>query len=101
VDGDASLHAADADGDTAAAVAALREKYPQYARTPLFHGEPTLLAVAVRRTTGWCAGTAALAGLGVGAVGGSGAAADAGGRPVGDAGTRSTEAGAVRRPGGR
>jgi PPOX class probable F420-dependent enzyme len=90
VDGEASLHGAEGAGDAAAAVAALRRKYPQYATTPLFRGEPTLLAIAVRRTVGWCAGPAALAAL---AASGDAASGDArtgstvaGPGPVGSAG---------------
>lgn len=39
---------------------ALRAKYPAYASTPLFLGEPTLLRIAPSRIVGWCASPAAL-----------------------------------------
>jgi len=48
-----------ADGETdpriAAAAAALRAKYPQYASTPLFLGAPTLLRIVVESARGWTA----------------------------------------------
>jgi PPOX class probable F420-dependent enzyme len=34
---------------------ALRAKYPQYARTPVFHGAPTLLEIESVRVTSWSA----------------------------------------------
>lgn len=43
----------------AAAVRALRGKYPQYAETALFRGTPTLLRIAPTRVTSWCASEAA------------------------------------------
>ncbi len=43
-------------GDLLAAVAALREKYPQYAEgTDLFAGVPMLLAITPQRSTSWAA----------------------------------------------
>ncbi|MCB1747930.1 MAG: pyridoxamine 5'-phosphate oxidase family protein [Gammaproteobacteria bacterium] len=39
-----------------AAVAALRAKYPQYATTPLFLGEPTLVVLPWQRVRWWAAG---------------------------------------------
>lgn len=38
-----------------AAVAALRTKYPQYATTPLFSGEPTLIVLPWQRVRWWAA----------------------------------------------
>lgn len=38
------------------AVAALRAKYPQYATTPLFRGEPTLVVMPYTRVRWWGAG---------------------------------------------
>ena len=35
------------------AVEALRAKYPQYARVPLFQGEPRLLCIAILRVSSW------------------------------------------------
>jgi len=35
------------------AVDALCAKYPQYARVPVFHGEPRLLRIAIERVTSW------------------------------------------------
>lgn len=49
------------DAELAAVAAALRAKYPQYAGTPLFGGEPRLLRIAPVRVVSWCAGPAALA----------------------------------------
>ena len=40
-------------GPGAAAVAALRAKYPQYREVPLFSGPPTLLELKIGRTRGW------------------------------------------------
>lgn len=34
-------------------VAALRQKYPQYASLPLFSGEPRLIRIEVERMLGW------------------------------------------------
>jgi PPOX class probable F420-dependent enzyme len=46
--------------EIAAAAAALRAKYPQYAQgTALFAGVPTLIAITPRRTTSWAASPAA------------------------------------------
>jgi PPOX class probable F420-dependent enzyme len=39
----------------AAAAAALRAKYPQYAATPLFLGSPTLIRITQERARGWAA----------------------------------------------
>jgi len=36
-----------------AAVAALRAKYPQYARVPLSSGEPRLLRISIERVSSW------------------------------------------------
>ena len=35
--------------------AALREKYPQYAQTPVFLGEPTALSIEIDRFASWTA----------------------------------------------
>lgn len=43
-----------------AAASALLGKYPQYAETPPFLEEPTLLRLAPERITSWCAGDGAL-----------------------------------------
>lgn len=43
------------------ASAALRAKYPQYAETPLFLGEPTLLRIEIERVQSWAASAAAIA----------------------------------------
>ena len=45
----------EADPRVAAAAAALRAKYPQYASTPLFHGAPTLIRITVESARGWAA----------------------------------------------
>jgi PPOX class probable F420-dependent enzyme len=44
------------DPETAPAAARLRAKYPQYADTPLFRGEPTLIRVRITALRSWCAG---------------------------------------------
>jgi PPOX class probable F420-dependent enzyme len=90
VDGAAALHQAGPGDDAAVAeaVAALRSKYPQYAETPLFRGAPALLSVAVERTTGWCAGPAALAALD----------RAAGAPPAGDVGSAGPDAGGAEEP---
>jgi PPOX class probable F420-dependent enzyme len=49
-----------ADCDLAAVERALRAKYPQYARLPLFSGEPRVLEIAIERAHGWCASERAL-----------------------------------------
>ena len=41
------------EGPAAEAAAALRAKYPQYRKTPLFSGPPTLLELAIARWRGW------------------------------------------------
>lgn len=63
VEGAASILAARAETlpALAAVEAALRRKYPQYASTPLFAEDPTLLRIVPERTASWCAGDAALA----------------------------------------
>jgi len=63
VEGEASVLAARPDRLPALAevVAALRRKYPQYASTLLFAGDPTLLRIAPQRLVSWCAGEEALA----------------------------------------
>ncbi len=58
---------ADAGADPATAAAdALRHKYPQYARVPLFHQTPTLIRLEPQAIASWCAGPAALAATGYG-----------------------------------
>ena len=64
--GTAQLHhptgatAADSDEMIAAVVAALRAKYPQYARVGVLRDPPTLISVASERVSSWCAGPAAV-----------------------------------------
>lgn len=41
------------DREVAGAIRALRDKYPQYADTPLFPGQVTLIRVRPRRRTSW------------------------------------------------
>lgn len=61
VDGRAQVVSQVADAVSyAAAATALRDKYPQYASTPLSHGEPRLLRVEPLRVRSWCAGPDAL-----------------------------------------
>ena len=56
IDGAGEIVAGAGAPGVADAAAALREKYPQYAETPLFRdAEPTLLAVEPRRITSWAA----------------------------------------------
>jgi PPOX class probable F420-dependent enzyme len=50
-----------ADPEVAAAVAALRAKYPQYASVPVLREPPTLLRIEVLRARSWCAGPEAAA----------------------------------------
>jgi PPOX class probable F420-dependent enzyme len=47
--------ASEADPQIAAAAAALRAKYPQYAATPLFAGAPTLVRISMDGTRSWAA----------------------------------------------
>ena len=42
----------------------LRAKYPQYARVPLFRGEPTLIEFRIERQRSWCASERAVPGAG-------------------------------------
>lgn len=60
VDGRASV-VEGASADTAAAAAALRAKYPQYARTPLFRDDdaPLLLRIEGQQLRSWAASEAA------------------------------------------
>lgn len=62
IDGRARLVAGAGD-EAQAAAAALRAKYPQYARTPLFRGgrAPQLLRIEVERVRSWAASEAAVA----------------------------------------
>jgi PPOX class probable F420-dependent enzyme len=48
------------DAQLEAVAQALRDKYPQYARVPLFAEPPRLLAIRVERVRTWCASRAAL-----------------------------------------
>jgi len=50
-----------ADPEVAAALLALRAKYPQYREIPILREPPTALAIEPLRVTSWCAGPAALA----------------------------------------
>jgi hypothetical protein len=49
----------DVDAEVAAALAALRAKYPQYASVQLLRDPPTLLAFQPTATRSWCASSAA------------------------------------------
>lgn len=49
------------DAEVAAAVSALRAKYPQYATVPLLRDPPTLLRIEPARLASWCAGPEAVA----------------------------------------
>ena len=63
VDVDATIvQPADVESDrqVAAAVDALRRKYPQYATLPVLRDPPTLVALEPTRVSSWCAGPAAL-----------------------------------------
>jgi PPOX class probable F420-dependent enzyme len=51
---------ADADAAVTAAVAALRAKYPQYARVAVLREPPVLLELRPLRMASWCAGREAL-----------------------------------------
>ena len=63
----------DPKGAAATAIAALREKYPQYRTVPLFSGPPTLLELSIERARGWSAsGSGPAAGLAVRGSGGPG-----------------------------
>ncbi len=55
IDGTIRVHGIGAEpkGPAAEAVAALRAKYPQYGKVPLFSGRPTLLELAITRCRGW------------------------------------------------
>jgi PPOX class probable F420-dependent enzyme len=56
VDGEASVVEGERAPGVPAASVALRRKYPQYEKTPLFRDPvPTLLAIEPRRITGWAA----------------------------------------------
>jgi PPOX class probable F420-dependent enzyme len=61
VDGEAEV-VGEGGAGFAAAAGALRAKYPQYARTPLFRpgAPPQLLAIRERRVTSWAASARAL-----------------------------------------
>jgi len=48
------------DASFEAAGTALRAKYPQYVRTPLYRGTPTLLCITAGRLRSWCAGAEAV-----------------------------------------
>lgn len=61
VDGEAAVLGEGEDDGFEDAAGALRRKYPQYASTPLFAGDPTLLRVDPVRVRSWCAGPEALA----------------------------------------
>ena len=63
LDGEAELRTpADpcADSEVAAALAALRRKYPQYERVPLLGPSGTLLRIRIGARRSWCASAAAL-----------------------------------------
>jgi PPOX class probable F420-dependent enzyme len=66
VDGEAEARRAPAAGwpaDEADALAALRRKYPQYARVPLLGPDALLLRIGVTRQRSWCASEAGGAAL--------------------------------------
>jgi len=52
LDGRSEIHTV-ADQTSAQVTAALREKYPQYEKIPLFKNEPLLLKLMWTRATGW------------------------------------------------
>jgi PPOX class probable F420-dependent enzyme len=61
IDGEAEVvdaGGAGAGADVAAALAALRAKYPQYEHVPVLAGRPTLLAVREHGRASWCPGPA-------------------------------------------
>ncbi len=63
VDGDARVEQPedpDGDAEIAAALRALRAKYPQYERTPILGDPPTLLRIRATARRSWCASTAAI-----------------------------------------
>ena len=64
IEGTVHVHrlAGEARGTAAEAIAALRAKYPQYERVPMFSGPPTLLELTIVRSRGWKAADAAPAG---------------------------------------
>ena len=55
VDGEARV-VRDGEARASAAVAALRQKYPQYADVAVLRERPTLIAIRTRNVTSWCAG---------------------------------------------
>ncbi len=66
VDGEAEVRTPadpERDPEIAAALAALRRKYPQYRDVPLLGEPPTLIAIRVEALRSWCAGPAALGAL--------------------------------------
>ncbi len=46
----------DANSDVVAGLGALRDKYPQYEKTPLLRADPTLLCIRVVSLRSWCPG---------------------------------------------
>ncbi len=64
VDGEAQIRSAPPDhagAEETAALAALRRKYPQYARVPVLGPEALLLRIGVTAQRSWCASEAAVA----------------------------------------
>ena len=53
-------HARIEQSELARGEAALRAKYPQYARVPMHAGEPQLLRIEIARIASWAAGSAAV-----------------------------------------
>jgi PPOX class probable F420-dependent enzyme len=59
LDGDAAVRqprSPDADPEVVAALDALRSKYPQYAKTRILRGDPTLLCIRPLAVHSWCPG---------------------------------------------
>lgn len=56
IDGRARVVTGGREGDPLVrpAAEALRAKYPQYAKVPLFAGPPTFIAIAIDHYTSWC-----------------------------------------------
>jgi PPOX class probable F420-dependent enzyme len=66
VDGEAEIRNAsehDRNADESAAIAALRQKYPQYALVPVLGPDALLLRITITLRSSWCASQAGVAGL--------------------------------------
>jgi len=62
-DGEAEIRRAPHDGRGAEEVAALRRKYPQYARVPVLSADALLLRIGITARRSWCASEEASAAL--------------------------------------